>query len=197
MVSLPRIGVLGSLCNPPHVGHLLLCECAVEQLELDRVVIVPTGLPSHRPEPRETPAQRIRLAQAAADGNPLLTVSRLEVDRPGPSYMADTLHALGDRYAGSTLVLLMGADQYRSLPTWHEPETVARLAQIAVAARPGSERADAERESPVAQIEMPQLEISSSAIRERAACGRSIRYLVTDPVRELIERESLYRDQHG
>ena len=111
--------------------------------------------------------------------------------------MADTLHALGDRYSGSTLVLLMGADQYRSLPSWHEPETVARLAQIAVAARPGSERADAERESPFAQIEMPQLEISSSAIRERAARGRSIRYLVTDPVRELIERESLYRDLHG
>jgi nicotinate-nucleotide adenylyltransferase len=197
VVSLPRIGVLGSLCNPPHIGHLLLCEHAAEQLELDRVVIVPTGLPSHRPEPPETPAQRVRLAQAAADGNPLLTVSRLEVDRPGPSYMADTLHALGDRYSGSTLVLLMGADQFRSLPSWHEPRTVARLAQIAVAARPGSALAEDELERAFARIVMPQLEISSSAIRERAAAGRSIRYLVTEPVRELVEREGLYRDRHG
>ena len=197
MVSLPRIGVLGSLCNPPHIGHLLLCERAAEQLGLDRVVIVPTGLPSHRPEPRETPAQRLRLAQAAADGNPLLTVSRLEVDRPGPSYMADTLHALGDRYSGSTLVLLMGADQFRSLPTWHEPETVARLAQIAVADRPGSDLPGDHDGSPVARIEMPQLQVSSTAIRERAGQGRSIRYLVTEPVRELIERERLYRERDG
>lgn len=194
---MPRIGVLGSLCNPPHIGHLLLCEYAAEQLGLDRVVIVPTGLPSHRPQPRETPAQRLRLAQAAADGNPLLTVSRLEVDRPGPSYMADTLHALGDRYSGSTLVLLMGADQFRSLPTWHEPETVARLAQIAVAARPGSDLVAADHSEAIVRIEMPQLEISSSAIRERAASGRSIRYLVSDAVCALVERELLYRELDG
>ncbi len=194
---MPRIGVLGSLCNPPHIGHLLLCVYAAEQLGLDRVVIVPTGLPSHRPQPRETPAQRLRLAQAAADGNPLLTVSRLEVDRPGPSYMADTLHALGDRYSGSTLVLLMGADQFRSLPTWHEPETVARLAQIAVAARPGSDLVDADHSDAIVRIEMPQLEISSSAIRERAAGGRSIRYLVSDAVCALVERELLYRELDG
>ena len=194
---MPRIGVLGSLCNPPHIGHLLLCEYAAEQLGLDRVVIVPTGLPSHRPQPRETPAQRLRLAQAAADGNPLLTVSRLEVDRPGPSYMADTLHALGDRYSGSTLVLLMGADQFRSLPTWHEPETVARLAQIAVAARPGSDLVAADHSDAIVRIEMPQLEISSSAIRARAASGRSIRYLVSDAVCALVERELLYRELDG
>lgn len=194
---MPRIGVLGSLCNPPHIGHLLLCEYAAEQLGLDRVVIVPTGLPSHRPQPRETPAQRLRLAQAAADGNPLLTVSRLEVDRPGPSYMADTLHALGDRYSGSTLVLLMGADQFRSLPTWHEPETVARLAQIAVAARPGSDLVAADHSKAIVRIEMPQLEISSSAIRERAASGRSIRYLVSEAVCALVERELLYRELDG
>ena len=196
-MSLPRIGVLGSLCNPPHVGHLLLCERAAEQLGLDRVVIVPTGLPSHRPEPLETPAQRLRLAQAAADGNPLLAVSRLEVDRPGPSYMADTLHALGDRYSGSTLVLLMGADQFRSLSTWHEPETVARLAQIAVADRPGSELPDGLETTAIARVEMPQLEVSSTVIRERVGQGRSIRYVVTDAVRELIEREGLYRERDG
>lgn len=190
---MPRIGVLGSLCNPPHVGHLLLCEHAAEQLELDRVVIVPTGMPSHRPEPPETPAQRLRLAQLAAEGNPLLSVSRLEVDRPGPSYMVDTLHALGERYAGSTLVLLMGADQFRSLPSWHEPETVARLARIAVAARPGSPLDETAESAQVDHVELPQIGISSTMIRDRVRRGSSIRYLVTEPVREQIERASLYQ----
>ena len=80
---------------------------------------------------------RLRLAQAAAIGNPALTVSRVEIERPGPSYMVDTLRELAQRYPGNGLVLLLGSDQYAALSTWHEPELVPQLARIAVARRPG------------------------------------------------------------
>ena len=188
----PRVGVLGSLCNPVHLGHLLLCQEATWQLGLSRVVLVPTGMPPHRPAPAESAAMRLRLAQAAAIGNPALTVSRVEIERPGPSYMVDTLGELAQRYPGNGLVLLLGSDQYAALSTWHEPERVAQLARIAVARRPGVSP-DVLADSDIERIEMPQVDISSSMIRERVAAGRPIRHLVPDPVRELIEAEGLYR----
>jgi nicotinate-nucleotide adenylyltransferase len=188
----PRVGVLGSLCNPVHLGHLLLCQEATWQLGLSRVVLVPTGMPPHRAAPPESPATRLRLAQAAAIGNPALTVSRIETDRDGPSFMVDTLAELTDRYPGNDLVLLLGSDQYAALSTWHEPARVARLATIAVARRPGSSQ-DVPAAAPIERVEMPQVDISSSMIRERVARGHPIRHLVPDAVRELIEAEGLYR----
>ena len=187
-----RVGVLGSLCNPVHLGHLLLCQEATWQLGLSRVVLVPTGTPPHRPAPEESPAVRLRLAQAAAIGNPALTVSRVEIERPGPSYMVDTLRELAQRYPGNVLVLLLGSDQFAALSTWHEPELVPKLARIGVARRPGVSP-DVLADADVDRIEMPQVDISSSMIRERVAAGRPIRHLVPDPVRELIEAEGLYR----
>jgi nicotinate-nucleotide adenylyltransferase len=188
----PRVGVLGSLCNPVHLGHLLLCQEATWQLGLSRVVLVPTGIPPHRPAPEEPAAMRLRLAQAAAIGNPALTVSRIEIERPGPSYMVDTLRELAQRYPGNGLVLLLGSDQFAALSTWHRPELVPRLARIAVARRPGVSP-DVLADADVERIEMPQVDISSSMIRGRVAAGRPIRHLVPDPVRELIEAEGLYR----
>ncbi|HEY3615144.1 MAG TPA: nicotinate-nucleotide adenylyltransferase [Gaiellales bacterium] len=188
----PRVGVLGSLCNPVHLGHLLLCQEATWQLGLSRVVLVPTGMPPHRASPPESAALRLRLAQAAAIGNPALTVSRVEVDRDGPAYMVDTLAELGARYPGNDLVLLLGSDQYAALSTWHRPERVAQLATIAVARRPGVTH-DVPIDPAIEHIEMPQVDISSSLIRERVALGRPIRHLVPEPVRELIEAEGLYR----
>lgn len=187
-----RVGVLGSLCNPVHIGHLVLCQEATWQLGLSRVVLVPTGMPPHRPAPAESAAIRLRLAQAAAIGNPSLTVSRVEIERPGPSYMVDTLGELVQRYPGHSLVLILGSDQYAALSTWHEPERVPQLARIAVAPRPGVSP-DVPADADIERIEMPQVDISSSMLRERVALGRPIRHLVPDPVRELIEAEGLYR----
>jgi nicotinate-nucleotide adenylyltransferase len=187
-----QIGVFGGVFNPPHIGHLSLCQEAAWQLGLERVVLVPTGRPSHRPAPSESPELRLRLAQAAALGNPLFTVSRLEVDRPGPSYTVDTLRELTSRYPGSTLHLLIGADQLVALGGWHEAESIPRLARIAAALRPG---VDIERVGPanLDWVEMPQIAVSSSLVRMRVREGRPIRYLVPDAVRELIEAEGLYR----
>ena len=187
--------MFGGLFNPPHIGHLSLCQEAAWQLALDRVVLVPTGRPSHRAAPRESPEMRLRLAQAAALGNPMFTVSRLEIDRLGPSYTVDTLRELANRYPGSSLHLLIGADQLAALDTWHEAASLA-------AARPARRRAAARRRRLAAStppnldwVEMPQIGISSSLVRDRVRAGRPIRYLVPDAVRELIEAEGLYRDE--
>ena len=189
-----RIGVFGSLCNPPHIGHLILCGEAADQCGLDRVVLVPTGTPPHRPAPPEPTALRLRMAQAAAATDPRFTTSSLEVQREGPSYMVDTLRELTLRYPGEELVLLLGADQLVALGRWHQAEQIPRLARIAVAPRSGVAVQGLERAA-VLRIEMPMIEISSSAIRARVAAGRTIRHLVPETVRRLIEAEGLYRPE--
>jgi nicotinate-nucleotide adenylyltransferase len=192
-VPVPRIGVFGGLFNPPHIGHLSLCQEAAWQLGLERVVLVPTGRPSHRAAPRESAELRLRLAQAAALGNPIFTVSRLEVDRVGPSYTVDTLRELTSRYPGSSLHLLIGADQLVTMQHWHEAEAIPQLARLAAALRPGVDVAAIGAVN-LDWVEMPQIGVSSSLVRERVREGRPIRYFVPDAVRELIEDEGLYLD---
>ncbi len=181
-----RIGVLGSLCNPPHVGHLALARAAAMQLGLARVLLVPTGAPAHRPAPVEGADVRLRLAQAAALDEPVLEASRVEVDRPGPSYMADTLALL--RPLGE-LVLLLGSDQYAALDTWHEPALVRARCRIAVAERPGAPLAPGDHEV----VAMDPVDVASSEVRLRVAAGEPIEGLVTPSVAALILAEGLYR----
>jgi nicotinate-nucleotide adenylyltransferase len=190
--QIPRIGVFGSMFNPPHVAHVVLCQEALWQLGLQRVVLVPTGRPPHRAAPQESAELRLRLVQAAAAGTPGLAVSRVEVDRPGPSYMVDTLRELASRYPGTDLVLLIGEDQLARLGTWHDAALLPQLARLGVARRPGTQIAGAERAA-VEWIDMPCLEVSSSDIRERVAAGRPIRHLVAEGVRTIIEAGGLYR----
>ena len=190
--AIPRIGVFGSMFNPPHLAHVVLCQEALWQLDLQRVILVPAGMPSHRAAPAESADLRLRLTQAAVVGTPGLAVSRVEVDRDGPSFMVDTLRELANRYPGNDLVLLIGEDQLAQLGTWHQAEQIPRLARLGVARRPGTRLAGSERAA-VEWIDMPRLEVSSSDIRQRVAAGRPIRHLVPDAVRVLIEAEGLYR----
>lgn len=181
------VGVLGSLCNPPHLGHLLLASEAAWQLGLDKVLLVPTGIPPHRDPPREPAEQRTRLAAALVTCDPVLELCRIEVDRTGPAYTADTLEELKAAGVGE-LVLLLGADQLAALHTWHDPDRVRAAARIAVAPRPGTPLGgDAD------VVRMPEIAISSSEIRRRVGAGEPIRHLVPDPVREIVEAERLYR----
>ena len=120
-----------------HLPPEALLHCLV--VNLDLVLLVPTGVPAHRPEPVVPAATRLALAQAAADAEPVLVCSSVEVDRQGPSYMADTLEVLLKGDPGASLVLLLGADQYASLDQWHDPGRIRHLAAIAVAPLAGSE----------------------------------------------------------
>jgi len=187
--SSSRIGVLGSLCNPPHLGHAALARIAAEQLDLECVLLVPTGVPAHREPPAVSAGMRLRLAQAAAADEPVLLASSVEVERSGPSYMADTLEQLARAAGDAELFLLLGADQYATLDEWHDPERVRSLATISVAPRPGIEIAA----DSATLIAMPEMDVASSEIRRRIGAGESIDGMVSPSVAALIAAEGLYQ----
>jgi nicotinate-nucleotide adenylyltransferase len=180
-----RIGIFGGQFDPPHNGHLAVVRAANRQLGLDRLLVVPAARPPHRPEP-ETPAEmRYELARAAFAGEPGVAVSRIELDRDGPSYTVDTLAGLS--LPGRTLSLIVGADQLAALDSWERPDRVRELATIVVAARPGAPRVDG-----VEMLVMEPVEASSSEIRERVARGEDVSALVPPRVAAAIRDEGLY-----
>ncbi len=180
----------------------MLAQEAASQLQLERVLLVPTGEAPHKViEPEPGPEVRLEMTRMAAAGDELLEVLDWEVAKPGPSYTYLTLERLVEFHPDDELWLLMGADMAASLESWKEPERVVELARIGIAARPGTAMADAEaaleRLGALGRAElvaMPEIGVSSTAIRERVAAGRPIRYLVGDGVREAIERRGLYRE---
>ena len=195
------IGVLGSAFNPPHLGHLALAQEALWQLGLSEVVLVPTGEAPHK-RIVDDPGRELRMTMtrlAAADDS-RFSVSGLEVEREGPSYTYETLEMLAKEKGDTQLVFVMGADAAVGLESWRNPERVVELARIAVARRAGvsdSEVAAVMRSLGAAErvtmLEMPQFGVSSSAVRERAAAGRPLRYLVPEPVARFIEEKGIYR----
>lgn len=196
-----RVGILGGVFNPPHLGHLVCAQEAHEQLALDTVLFVPLGEASHR-EVEDDPGGELRaeMCERAIAGDQRFAVSRVEVDRPGPSYTADTLSELHSRESGRSYVLILGADQAASLPRWHRPEEVLRLAIVAVAEREGTRRDQVRRAlaglgqaDRVGFFDMPRIDVSSTEVRRRAGAGRALRYLVPEGVEELIRRHRLYR----
>jgi nicotinate-nucleotide adenylyltransferase len=194
------IGVLGSAFNPPHLGHLALAQEALWQLGLEEVVLMPTGEAPHK-RILDDPGRELRLAMtrlAAAD-DPRFTVSSLEVEREGPSYTYETLELLADEKGERDLVFVMGADAAVGLESWREPGRVVDLARLAVARRAGVSDADVGAVlrslgagGRATMLEMPQFGVSSSAVRERAAAGRPLRYLVPEAVARFIEEKGIY-----
>jgi nicotinate-nucleotide adenylyltransferase len=195
------IGVLGSAFNPPHLGHLALAQEALWQLGLDEVILVPTGEAPHK-RIADDPGRELRMTMtrlAAADDS-RFSVSALEVEREGPSYTYETLQMLAEDRAETELVFVMGADAAVGLESWRKPERVVELARLAVARRAGvsdTEVAAVMRslgaDGRATMLEMPQFGVSSSAVRERAAAGRPLRYLVPEPVARFIEEKGVYR----
>jgi nicotinate-nucleotide adenylyltransferase len=197
-----HIGILGGTFNPPHLGHLVCAQTAYEQLSLDRVVLMPAGIPPHKDVAADPGAQaRYELCERAVAGDERFAVSHVELDRAGRSYTVDTLRSLHEQSPQDDLTFIVGGDMARSLPSWREPEALLALATVAVAERAGSAR-DAIRQElsglPTAQervrfFEMPRIDISSSLVRDRVADGGSIRYLVPDAVADTIADNGWYR----
>jgi nicotinate-nucleotide adenylyltransferase len=199
---LARIGILGGSFNPPHLAHLVCASEAASQLRLDRVLLTPVAQPPHKQAQQDPGAEvRLELCRLAVAGDERLGVCDLEVRRGGLSYTVDTLRELHAGTPEDDLTFIAGGDIALGLPSWREPESVLELATLAVAEREGTAHgAVAERlrerfpqaRAPVL-FDMPRLDISSSQIRSRVASGRSIRYLVPEPVAERIARGRLYR----
>src|SRR3954468_21136899 len=167
-----RVGVFGGQFDPPHLGHLVVAEEARFRLGIDRLVVVPNGRPPHRSAPGVPAAVRLRLARAAFGEDPGTEVSDLEIRRGGPSYTVDTLEDIAEE--GDELFLVMGADQYQTLPSWERAARIRELATVAVALRPGAPAPGGD----AIVLPNPGVELSSSEVRRRLAVGEPVRHLV-------------------
>jgi nicotinate-nucleotide adenylyltransferase len=200
-----RLGIFGGSFDPVHYGHLLLAESCREQVGLDRVLFVPAGIPPHKQGRELTPgALRLEMLSLAIAGDPAFEASPLEVERGGVTYTVDTLRALHAARPSDELFLLLGSDMFADLPNWRGPSEVLALALPVVVLRPGAAEPDfnllvglatPERihQAQNARAWMPLVGFSSSALRERVAAGRSIRYWTPRAVEKYIESAGLYR----
>ncbi len=212
------IGILGGSFNPIHLGHLRAAEEVREAEALDEVLFVPAALPPHKEAPTlVTAAHRLKMVERAIAGVPGFRVSRLEIDRAGPSYSVDTLRALraevGER---ARLVFVLGIDAFRDFHTWKEHEAIFALCDVVVVTRPPAPAALGREEIPLAAREafwydsssdgyrhrsghvlrfqrITPLDISADRIRALLAAGRSIRFLVPPAVESYIAEHALYR----
>ncbi len=183
--------LFGGSFDPVHLGHLVVAEAAADALGA-RVRLMPAReQPFKLGVATATPAHRSAMLELAVRGNPRLSVERIELELPTPSYTVRTLRALAEREPGNRFTLLLGADAARELPAWHEAAALPGLADVVVFGRPGRVLP---RELPIHRvIDVPAVEVSATEIRQRVAAGRSIRYLVPDAVREYIAAHGLYR----
>jgi nicotinate-nucleotide adenylyltransferase len=195
-----RLGVMGGTFDPIHYGHLVTAEEAFRQFGLDEVLFVPTGEPWMKEGREVTPAEdRYLMTVIATASNPHFRVSRVEIDRPGPSYTRDTLTTLREQEGeGTELFFITGADAILEIFHWKDPEEVLSLAHFIAATRPGYDLARFEAEAPtrhskVDVMEVPALAISSTDVRRRTAEGRPVRYLVPEGVKTYIDKVGLYR----
>jgi nicotinate-nucleotide adenylyltransferase len=195
-----RIGLLGGTFDPIHHGHLFIAEDARLRLNLDRVLIVPNGIPPHKKPYDVAPAEhRMRMARLALCDSTVLEADDTEVSAPGPSYTVQTLRAMRERYQNDEIVFITGVDAVAEIGSWREPDEVVRLSSVVAVSRPGYEFAALEAAVParllahIRTLETPEIGISSTAIRERVAHGLPIRYLTPDPVVAYIARTGLYR----
>jgi nicotinate-nucleotide adenylyltransferase len=197
---LRAVGLMGGTFDPIHIGHLILAEQAREAFDLERVFFVTASVPPHKAGAVvSSAADRFEMVRIAVEGDSHFECSRMELDRPGPSYTIDTLRALRQNYPVDTRVyLLLGADEARDFASWRDPRGIQEVATVVVANRPGisTEQTLSGLPGDVAEqmvkLEMPGVDICSTDIRRRVAEGRSIRYLVPALVEEYIATHRLY-----
>lgn len=195
-----RLGLFGGTFDPIHLGHLILAEQCREALNLEKVRFVVAGEPPHkRGVERTAVTHRLEMVRLAVAGNPALEVSDIEAKRPGPSYSVETLAEIKAQRPDDNLFFLIGADSLVDLPTWRDPEGIARLASIVVVNRPGVDAPAVAVPNlgpdalPIQLVDIPPIGIASRDLRERLAAGRSVRYQIPRAVEAYIEAHNLYR----
>lgn len=191
-----KIGILGGTFNPPHLGHLIIAEQVKDQLDLDRILFMPTAEPPHSSREKETISskKRVEMLDLAIMNHPDFDLELYEVEKEGKNYTFNTMKALIDLYPGVEFYFIIGGDMIADLPTWHRIEELVHLVQFVGVERPGYSE---ESKYPIIMVDIPMTNISSSVIRDKVSKGCSIRYLVPDTVREYIETEGLYKNENN
>lgn len=197
--SSPRTGILGGTFDPPHLGHLLIAEQALDQLNLESVLFVPAGRPPHKASDSMTDAMiRRDLVDVGIAGNPAFALSTSDLDNDGPSLTFQLLERLTAARPRDDLFFIMGEDSLIDFGSWARPERIIELATLAVARRPLPPSSSRQHpavpgiEHRLEWVQSPAFEISSRDIRDRVRAGRSIRYMVPSAVQTYIETHGLY-----
>ena len=199
-----RLGIFGGTFDPPHVGHLILAMEAFDQLNLDKVLWVIAPNPPHKMgKPMTSIEKRITMVEAAIDEDEMFSLSRVDIDRPGPHYVLDTMLLMHEKYPDDCLVFIMGGDSLHDLPSWHEAQKfIDQCASIGVMRRPGEiiDLSHLEKElsgikKKIEFIDAPLLEISSNKIRALAYKDKPFRYYLPSGVYDLIIEMGLYNTE--
>jgi nicotinate-nucleotide adenylyltransferase len=194
-----RLGVVGGTFDPIHLGHVAMAEAGADCAGLDRVLVVPAGVPPHRRAATATAGDRLEMCRIATAGHPRLEVSDVELRRPGPSYTVETLRTLAEEHPDAELHLLLGWDAAREIRSWREPDEVLRLARLVVVTRPGYPKPveadlraagiDPER---VLLCDVPTPPVESTDVRRVVEQGGSLAGLVHPGVESYLRRHRLY-----
>lgn len=188
-----RIGVMGGTFDPIHHGHLVAASEVADSFGLDEVVFVPTGQPWQKQEVTES-EHRYLMTVIATASNPSFSVSRVDIDRDGPTYTIDTLRDLQRLNPGADLYFITGADAIAQILSWRNHDELWELAHFVAVSRPGHVlNTDGLPAEDVSQLEIPALAISSTDCRDRVRGGHPVWYLVPDGVVQYIAKHHLYR----
>lgn len=186
-----KVGLLGGTFDPPHIGHLTLAQGVLEECELDEVWFMPTHLPPHKSGKKVSDNHhRAEMVQRAIEGNPHFKLSLIEFERSGRSYTVDTIEILKDNYPQIDFHFIVGGDMIEDLPNWHRIEDLSQMISFIGVNRPGYEPGDQTKN--LRLVDVPQIDVSSSIIRNSIRLGKSGRYLLIDSVRNYIEKKGLY-----
>ncbi len=197
-----RLGVIGGTFDPVHYGHLAAAEEARVRMNLEQVLFVVARVSPHKLDEEVTAVEhRLAMVSLAIASNPFFTISRVDVDRPAPSYTVDTVSILQEQFGqGTEIYFIMGLDSLVELPTWHQPLRLAQLCRLLAVERPDVEVDMAQLEaslpgisSRVEIIDMPAVDISSSELQERVRQGLPIKYQVPEEVERYIRDHELYK----
>ncbi|WP_129658467.1 nicotinate-nucleotide adenylyltransferase [Rothia halotolerans] len=188
-----RLGVMGGTFDPIHHGHLVAASEVASVFDLDEVVFVPTGQPWQKQDKQVSTAEhRYLMTVVATASNPRFTVSRVDIDRPGPTYTVDTLRDLSAQRPDADLFFITGADAMAQILSWKDAGKMWDLAYFVGVTRPGHELASPGRTRGVGLLEVPAMAISSTDVRRRSAAGKPVWYLVPDGVVQYINKYRIY-----
>lgn len=193
-----KIGIMGGTFDPIHVGHLMIAEAVWDEYKLEKVLFIPSANPPHKPDVLTSAKHRFNMTLLATCSNPHFEVSSIEMDRKGPSYTIDTIKDLKKIYGDDAdFYFIIGADCIHELPTWHKIDELLKICKFIATKRPSykldlSIIAKEFSDYNIQLLETPELEISSTDIRQRIKKGYSIQYITTEQVQQYIRKEELY-----
>ena len=184
-----KVGILGGTFNPPHIGHLMMANEAYHALELDEVRFMPNAIPPHKKAEGATDEQRQKMVEIAIADVPYFEMEMYELEQGGTSYTCDTMEALTKREPDVEFYFIIGGDSIDDLHKWYCVDKLVRYVKFIGLNRPGSE---AKTDYPIKMVEAPEINLSSTIIRERLANGGTVRYLIPKQVEAFIRKEGLY-----